>query len=160
MSGKRKRSYRRSTPVGRLRRNADKVARHASLALARMESWRNGKPDRRLEAAKAAARAVLDEAAGLDRILARLERSNYAPPKRSGALRYMTGQHVAVCPKHAAKYRLAFAEMLRKDPGMLKDLVVANVLPSGEVVVRRGKHPFLVAKSHLIPRESHVRREG
>jgi hypothetical protein len=161
MSRKRKRCYRRSTPVGRLRRNVVKVTRHAELALMRMESWRNGKSDQKLEAAKMSVREVIAKTAELDHILGLLEKSNYIPPKRSSVLKYEIGQHVAVGPKHIAKYRLVFAEVLRKDPNMLKDLVVSNILTSGEVVVRRGEcTPFLVAKSHLAAlKESHGKRD-
>lgn len=161
MREKRKRCYRRSTPVGRLRRNVAKVTRHAELALARMESWHNGKSNQKLEAAKVTVHEVLAKTTELDRILGLLEKSNYIPPKRSSALKYEIGQHVAVGPKHVAKYRLAFAEVLKKDPNMLKDLVVSNILVSGEVVVRRGEcTPFLVAKSHLAGlKESHGKRD-
>lgn len=144
------RKYRRSTPVGRLRRNAGKIARHASLVQARLRSW-NGVSDSRVEAAKAIVEEIMSGASRLDGVMKALERANFVPPRRSSALRYSVGQHVAISPKYRGKYALVFAKALRDDRKLLSDLVVSNILPSGEVVVQRGKRsPFVVAKSHLV----------
>jgi hypothetical protein len=87
-----------------------------------------------------------------DRIMEKMERSGFVPPKKSGALVYQIGQHVMISPKARPKYMEVFKQALRDDPSFLDDLVVDNLLPTGEVVVRRGRQlPFMVPKSHLLP---------
>jgi hypothetical protein len=82
----------------------------------------------------------------------KLEKSGFVPPKKSGALVYQIGQRVMISPKARPKYREVFKQALRDDPKLLDDLVVDNLLPTGEVVVRRGKQlPFMTPKSHLLP---------
>ena len=145
------RKYKRSTPVGRLRRNAGKIARHASLVQIRLRSW-NGVSDSRVEAAKVIVDEIMSQASRLDGVMKVLEKAGFVPPRRSSALKYSVGQHVAISPKYQRKYTLVFAKVLRGDRKLLSDLVVSNILPSGEVVVQRGKRsPFVVAKSHLVP---------
>ena len=85
------RQYRRSTPVGRLRSNAAKVTRHASLVQIRIMSWGEVDDERVAQ--------VLNRMSGIqilvseaDRILEKLERSGFVPPKKSGALVYQIGQ--------------------------------------------------------------------
>lgn len=145
------RQYRRSTPVGRLRSNASKMMRHASLVQIRIMSW--GQVDDELVA------QILNRMSGIqvlaseaDKIMERLERSGFVPPKKSGALAYFIGQHVMISPKARPKYMEVFKQALRDDPRFLDDLVVDNLLPTGEVVVRRGRQlPFMLPKSHLLP---------
>ena len=146
-----KKSYKRSTPVGRLRRNTGKISRHAILMQVRLNSWGNGVSDKREIMARVIVGEILDEVSRLDGVMESLEESGFAPPRRSSALRYVIGQHVAIGPKHVDKYGLVFEKILREDPAMLDDLIVSNILPSGEVVVQRGQRtPFLVPKSHLV----------
>ena len=145
------RQYRRSTPVGRLRRNAAKVSRHASLVQIRIMSWGEVVDERVAQ--------ILNRMGGIqalvleaDKIMERLEKSGFVPPKKSGALVYQIGQHVAIAPKARPKYREVFKQALKDDPKFLDDLVVDNLLPTGEVVVRKGKQlPFMTPKSHLLP---------
>ena len=145
------RQYRRSTPVGRLRSNAAKVAHHANLVQLRIMSW--GEVNDELVA------QVMNRMSGIqvlaseaDRIMEKMERSGFVPPKKSGALVYQIGQHVMISPKARPKYMEVFKQALRDDPSFLDDLVVDNLLPTGEVVVRRGRQlPFMVPKSHLLP---------
>ena len=147
------RQYRRSTPVGRLRRNAAKVIRHASLVQVRMASWGKVDDDRvsQIDSRMGGIRVLASEA---DRIMERMERSGFVPPKKSGALVYQIGQHVMISPKARPKYMEVFKQALREDPRLLDDLVVDNLLPTGEVVVRRGwQLPFMLPKSHLLPRD-------
>ena len=147
------RQYRRSTPVGRLRSNAAKVTRHASLVQIRIMSWGEVDDERVAQ--------VLNRMSGIqvlvseaDKILEKLERSGFVPPKKSGALVYQIGQHVMISPKARPKYMEVFKQALREDPRLLDDLVVDNLLPTGEVVVRRGwQLPFMLPKSHLLPRD-------
>ena len=158
---KSKKIYRRSTPVGRLRRNASKIARHATLVFIRLISWKNGvNSDKRLLEAEEIVSEILEEASRLDVVMGRLEKSKFVPPKRSNALSFEIGQHVAIGPKYRDKYGLVFAKFLGEDPLLLDDLVISNILPTGEVVVQRKQRtPFLVSKSHLVERSEDVRRK-
>jgi len=150
-NGKHKlRQYRRSTPVGRLRRNTAKVARHASLVQVRIESW-GEVADERVAQVNSRMGGILVLASEADKILGRIERSGFVPPKKSGALVYQIGQRVMISPKARSKYRVVFKRALKEDPKFLDDLVVDTLLPTGEVVVRRGKQlPFMTPKSHLL----------
>ena len=144
------RRYKHSTPVGRLRRNASKIAWHTSLVQTRLRSW-NGTSDKRVVAARIIADEIMTIAARLDDTMKALEQTNFTPPRRSSALRYSVGQHVAISPKYKHKYGLVFAQALKIDQQLLNDLVISNILPSGEVVVQKGQRsPFVVAKSHLV----------
>ena len=147
------RQYRRSTPVGRLRRNVAKVVRHASLVQARLISW-GGMDDDRVSQIDARMGGIRVLAAEADRIMVRMERSGFVPPKKSGALVYQIGQPVMISPKARMKYKSVFKQALKADPRLLDELVVDQLLPTGEVVVRRGKQlPFMTPKSHLLPRD-------
>ena len=149
MSKRTKRPYRKSTPVGRLRRNADKVCQHASLLRSRAASW--GAGDERVAAVERLAGSVVAKAREIDGHLASLEESGFTPPEKQRSVNWEVGQMVAVSPKFRAKYEAAFPDELKRDPGYLDELVVENVPPSGEVVVRRrGRRPFLVPKTHLV----------
>lgn len=145
------RQYRRSTPVGRLRRNALKVSRHASLIQDRIASWGEVDDERVLQV-RSRMGGILVLASEADKIMEKLEKSGFVPPKKSGALVYQVGQHVAIAPKARSKYRVVFKQAMKDDPKFLDDLVVDNLLPTGEVVVRRGRQlPFMTPKSHLLP---------
>ena len=137
--------------MGRLRRNAAKVVRHASLVQARMASWGDVKDERILQIdARMGGIKVL--AAETDKIMESMERSRFVPPKKSSSMVYLVGQRVMISSKSRSKYRKVFKRALRDDPRFLHDLVVDNLLPTGEVVVRRGRHlPFMVPKGHLQP---------
>jgi hypothetical protein len=95
---------------------------------------------------------ILVLASEADKIMEKLEKSGFVPPKKSGALVYQVGQHVAIAPKARSKYMAVFKQAMKDDPKFLDDLVVDNLLPTGEVVVRRGRQlPFMTPKSHLLP---------
>jgi hypothetical protein len=149
---KKKRRYRRSTPVGRLRRNVQKIGRHAGLMKARITAWKAEMPELSLVLSKI--EGVEGAVATMDGALESLEKSNWSPPPRSSALEFVPGQHVAISPKHRQDYESVFEDVLKDDPDMLDDLVVDKVLESGKIVVRRGKRtPFPVSKSHLVEAE-------
>jgi hypothetical protein len=144
-----KRPYRRSTPIGRLRRNADKVSQHASLLRSRVSSW--GSSDERVVSVERMASLVVAKSTEIDVLLADLENTGFVPPEKQRSVKWEVGQRVAVSLKFRPKYEAAFPEDLRRDPGYLDELVVENSLPTGEVVVRRrGRSPFLVPKTHLV----------
>jgi hypothetical protein len=147
-----KRPYRKSTPIGRLRRNADKVSQHASLLKSRVSSWATD--DARVAEVEKLVASVVVKASEVNELLAELEDSGFVPPGKLRAVTWVAGQKVAVGRKFRAKYEAAFPVDLERDSGYLDELVVENVLPSGEVVVRRrGRSPFLVPKTHLVEAE-------
>jgi hypothetical protein len=151
---KTKRPYRKSTPIGRLRRNADKVSQQVALLRVRLSSW--GSSDERVAALEKLAGSVLVRAGELDGLLADLESSGFSPPEKQRSVTWELGQRVAVGGKFRAKYEIAFRVELERDAGYLDDLVVDSILPSGEVAVRRrvrsphGWGRFLVPKTHLV----------
>jgi DNA-binding MarR family transcriptional regulator len=154
MGKKSNKKYRRSTPVGRLRRNATKIARHASLVKVRLASW-GPISDKRIVVVKELVAEILEKAATIDRRLNELERNGFVVPKRSSAIFFEKGQMVSIVPKHRPKYRIVFAKILKTDPHMLDGLTVKSILPSGEVVIQRGQRtPFMVSKSHLLKIEA------
>ena len=145
----RKTKYRRSTPVGRLRRNVGQSGYHNSLALAKLRSWQPAL-DRRVDRAIEIASEIAERNAALDGQVATLEEAGFVPPRRWRAYQPEVGHHVRVLDKHRARYRLLFERQLEEDPEMLDDLLVVRVLPSGEVALQRGRRtPFPARKSHL-----------
>jgi hypothetical protein len=150
--GKQKRSYRRSTPIGRLRRNADKIARHARLSQDRLKSWQNGVPNRHMQQSWDILEEIIAKVAHLDSLMGALEASGWTPPKKTGTLHFEPGQHVAIAPGSREKYTLVFGRSLKNDPSLMDDLIIEAVLPSGGISVRRGRGtPCLIpAKSHLV----------
>lgn len=160
---KKLRQYRRSTPVGRLRSNAEKLKRHAALIGNRVRSWGRidescavhveGSHNADFHVSKIVeiVDLILSTVGILDGLLLRLEQSGFVPPKPSSALVYTIGQHVAIAPRFMEKYRSIFESVLKSDPGLLDDLIVDGLPPSGEIVVRRGRRtPFMAPKSHLV----------
>jgi hypothetical protein len=147
-----KKRYRRSTPITRVRRNVEKVAFHARLVLERLESWRTSNCASVLSAI-GLCQDLEHKARLLDDRVADLETTGFVPPKKSAALHFEEGQRVRVTDKHRPKYEQAFAAVLREDPDFLDDLVVVDPsLPTGEVSVQRGKRtPFIARKTHLAP---------
>ena len=140
--------YRRSTPVGRLRRNVQKAARHARLAWERIASWRTDDP--RLKAVGEGAKSVTTISDEMDHALQVLEQEGWEPPVK-GPIAPAAGDRVAVIAKHRAKYAEALNDLLSSDPRALDELVVDRVLTSGELSLRRGKRLVLpaVPRSHV-----------
>jgi hypothetical protein len=149
---KRKRSYKRSTPIGRLRRNADKIARHALLSQDRLKSWQNGVPNPHMQEAWKILESIINKTFQLDSLMDALEKSGWEPPKKTGTIHFEAGQHVAIAPGSRERYALVFGRSLKNDPAFMDDLIVEAVLPSGGISVRRGRGtPCLIpAKSHLV----------
>lgn len=144
-----KRPYRKSTPIGRLRRNADKVCQHSTLLRSRVASW--GSADERVSSIERLASSLVAKSREVDDLLALLEDSGFVPPEKQRVVTWSLGQKVAVGAKFRGKYEVAFREDLQRDAGFLDLLAVEEILPSGEIVVRRrGKSPFLVPKTHLV----------
>jgi hypothetical protein len=162
MGVKKKRPYRKSTPIGRLRRNVDKVLQHSSLLKSRVTSWGVredrvaswGVCEERVAAVEKLAALIFARATELDGLLVVLECSGFVPPEKQRTVKWEVGQRVAVGRKFRAKYEAAFRDVMRGDEGFLDSLVVETILPSGEISVRRrGRSPFLVPKTHLVEAE-------
>jgi hypothetical protein len=144
-----KRSYRKSTPIGRLRRNAVKASQHAELLRARVSSW--GDQDSRVVRVERLAGEVSVKADEVQGLLADLEDSGFVPPEKERSVTWEVGQRVAVGAKFRPKYEELFRDELERDPDYLNDLLVDKVLPTGEIGVRRrGRSPFPVPKTHLV----------
>jgi hypothetical protein len=147
---KTKRPYRKSTPIGRLRRNADKVSKHASLLWSRVSSW-GAVDDERVVTVEKMSSSIMSTSLEVDALLATLEDSGFVPPEKPRTVTWSRGQVVAVARKFRPKYEEAFRDDLRRDSGYLDGLVVVDVLTSGEVVVRRKtRSSFLLPKTHLV----------
>lgn len=150
----RKRRYERSTPVTRLRRNVDKISRHAELCRVRICAWISADSEAcsDLTTAGSLAERIESLATELDSKVAQLELVGYVPQKASEVWRPGDGEKVAIAPKSRQRFETIFASFLKDDPTMLNNLVVRSTLPTGEIVVQRGKRtPFPVRKSHLCP---------
>jgi hypothetical protein len=118
-------------------------------------------PDKLVEKALDVVERILVIAIQLDCIMGELEKSNFVPPKRSSALHFEIGQHVAIAQKYRETYKLMMAPLLEQDPTLLDDLMISNIMPTGKLVVRRGKTPFIAAKCHLvILKDVHVSSQG
>jgi len=149
-SGVSKSAYRRSTPVIRLRRNVDKIERHAVLCQDRLEVWRSS-GDGRVEAALRAVTGVKERVVELLGLVDALERDDFVPPRRMLPWRPSKGDRVKVATEHRGRYEDAYAKVLRSDPNLLDELVVVDLLSSREILVQRGRRtPFIVRKSHVV----------
>lgn len=141
--------YRRSTPVIRLRRNVDKVGRHAELCGDRLAAWRSAESPV-VDGAIESVEKIRTEVGRLAELVDSLDRAGFVPPRRKPVWRPARGERVTVVDEYRSKYQEVYASVLKVDPGMLDDLAVVEQLPSGEVVVQRGRRtPFLVRKGHL-----------
>ena len=143
--------YRRSTPVSRLLRNAEKIVRHTELAIVRLESWKSS-DDPRVLSALEKSHATLDLALEICAKISALDDARFVPPAKDTTWTPATGQHLAIAPAYRQRYQEAMEEVLAEDPTLLDDLVMVKATSSGDIVVRRGRRtPFCVRKSHLVP---------
>lgn len=138
-----KRTYERTTPVGRVLKHLEKARKIANFAAERMSVWEHsGHPE--LLAALAGAReaaVLLDNSSAY---IVRLRDAQWAPPKKSTIVVYAEGDEVRVAEKYRDKYLEIYPVRV------IDNLVVTKCLVSGEIAVSaRDVHPFLVAKSHL-----------
>lgn len=144
----RKRTYERTTPVGRVQKHLAKAQRIASFAVERMQAWEHS-TDQNLIAGLAQARNAV---AGLDAALAhttKLFEEKWTPPKKSTVVTYAEGEDVRITEKYQKKYLQIYPLTT------IDNLVVAKCLPTGEIAVRHGgQSPFIVAKSHIEKRRS------
>jgi hypothetical protein len=138
-----KRTYERTTPVGRVRKHVEKSLRIAIFATERMSAWEHS-TDPSLVAALAHAR---NAAASLTEALKNVDKlfdADWVPPRKATTANFTEGEEVKIADKYRAKYLSIYA------PGVVDNLVVAKCLPTGEIAVRHGSQsPFITAKSHI-----------
>jgi len=148
-----KRHYERSTPVTRLRRNVEKILRHAALSAERLGVWAETDQENfQIRRALDLLGEVTELARKVDELVVDLEELNYVPVRKSAVWQPADGELVRVVGPYRPKFEAIYAEVLKTDPAMLDELVVQSTLPSGDIVVRRGKRtPFSVRKSHIQP---------
>lgn len=140
-------SYERSTPIGRVLKNLDKVKKCNDNALARLSVWAKRAPDDpRLKMVLEYALKVDNAARHAMDVVGVMLSDDWTPPKQSSAIVFEVGEEVKV----ADKYRPKYAEVYKKE--VLDELVVSKIADSGEVVVKNGATQFLTPKSHLVRR--------
>jgi hypothetical protein len=142
--------YKRSTPVIRLRRNVQKLAKHAELCRDRLAVWKSSE-NPIVKLALDAVANVQRHVRGLEERVIELETSKFVPPTRTPTWQPTKGEIVAVATDSKPKFKEIYESVLAEDPRMLDELSVVRTLSTGEVVVRRGKRtPFTIRKSHLV----------
>ena len=143
------RRYKRSTPPIRLHRHVEKMVMHSAIVAGRLEAWRLS-ADPRVEAALKDAHDAWAASQALEGQVLSLVDTEFVPPLRAASWVPEPGQHVCIMDRYRGRYAEMFEKVLGSDPGMLDDLVVEKVLPTGEVMVQRGRRtPFVARKSHL-----------
>jgi hypothetical protein len=137
--------------VGRAVKNLTKIDKIARLTLDRLRSWGGGAVNEDLAMAISWLEQSMEaniEATSRMYILADID---WAPPKKSASISFGEDDLVQIAPKYRDKYLEVYGTEI------IDDLVVAKVLPSGEIAVRHGrKTPFIVAKSHIVLRDQDV----
>ncbi len=151
MAREKKNQYRHTTPVMRLRRNVEKIARHAELCHDRLMVWKRSE-DPVVEQALSLVTAITQQVRDLDEQVEKLDQGGFVPPHRTPAWQPSPGETVRIANAYLAKYAQLYEKILKEDPEFLDGLLVVKVLSTGEVIVRKGKRtPFIVRKSHLVP---------
>jgi hypothetical protein len=145
---KRKRTYERTTPVGRILKHLGKAQRIASFAVERMQAWEHSTDPDLIGGLAQARNAVAGLDASINHVT-RLFSAKWTPPKKSTVVTYAEGEDVRIVEKYKEKYLQIYP------PATIDNLVVAKCLPTGEIAVRHGgQSPFIVAKSHIEKRRS------
>lgn len=138
-----KRTYERTTPVGRVRKHVEKSLRIANFATERMSAWEHS-TDPSLVAALAHARNATASLSEALTNVNKLFEAEWVPPKKLTTLNFTEGEEVKISDKYKEKYLQIYAA------NVVDNLVVAKCLPTGEIAVRHGSQsPFIVAKSHI-----------
>ncbi|HAW09989.1 MAG TPA: hypothetical protein DCX12_02745 [Chloroflexi bacterium] len=146
----RRRKYTKTTPVIRLRRNVEKIGRHAELGRERLLAWKSDDPD--VAAALALTEKIEADARDLVGRVVALEKKGFCPTRHYNVWAPAVGEVVRITEEYRSKYEAIYASVLESDSRMLDELVVHSTLPTGEIVVQRNKKtPFAVRKSHLAP---------
>jgi hypothetical protein len=147
--GGRKRRYERTTPIGRAQKNLIKVSKALALVKSRLASWGasenigdKGDSDK-LGKAMTYVVGTSDMLSEAMSALSVLEKSGFVPAKRSSVLTFKADDEVQIIEKYREKYLEVYT------PEIIGALVVAKMLPSGEIAVKHGKTALIVPKSHL-----------
>lgn len=144
----RKRTYERTTPVGRVRKHLVKSLKIGEFSVARMQAWEHS-TDEDLIAALAHARNGVANFTESLKYIAKLFEKNWTPPKKSTTVTFSEGEEVRINDKYREKYLQIYPAT------HIDSLIVAKCLPSGEIAVRHGSQsPFIVAKSHIEKRRT------
>lgn len=142
--------YRRSTPVIRLRRNVEKLAKHAVLCRDRLVSWKAAKHpivDNALTVV-ASMESIIGQ---LDGQVGELEKIGFVPPRKVAVWVPEEGDVARVADHYLPQFAEIYASVLQEDPDMPNELVVLKCTAKGGVVVQRRKRmPFAIRKSHLV----------
>jgi hypothetical protein len=144
-----KRQYRRSTPIGRVKKHVAKAMQLTTLSISRMQGWQKVRSDNHLEVAlELAHKAALALSDTFDRLEVLVKR-NWTPPSKPTTVNFDEGDEVTIAGKYSDRYLQIYPV------SVLKALVVTKVLPGGGIAVKHGdRSPFIVAKSHLEKRRS------
>lgn len=144
-----KRKYRRSTPVGRVRKNLEKIGKVAQLVMVRLKLWSSSQSkqtskssDRIASLCEQMDRLMSSNDAALA-IVADLEKRGWVPPRPSSVIVFEKGIKVKIGRRFKSKYRVIYSDEV------LNNLVVFENLKTGEIAVEYGQTVFMVPKSHL-----------
>lgn len=149
----RRRSYERTTPVGRVKKHLEKAFRIASFAAQRMQAWEHA-TDTDLIAGLAHARNAVSGLENALKSVGKLFDVDWTPPKKATSVSYSEGEDVRIAAKYRDKYLQIYPT------SVIDNLVVAKCLPTGEIAIRHGSSsPFIVAKSHVEKRTKVIRKE-
>lgn len=144
----RKRTYERTTPVGRVQKHLAKATRIADFAVERMSAWEHS-TDTDLIAGLAQARNAVASLNASMAHVTKLFEARWTPPKKSTTVTYTEGEEVRIAEKYREKYLQLYPITT------IDHLVVAKCLQTGEIAVRHGSQsPFIVAKSHIEKKRS------
>lgn len=141
-----RRPYRRSTPLGRARKNFERIGRAAEVVAKRISVW---DPQGRSEVLSSADRAkqILARAQEGEKFLRVLEKLNFVPRRKSGPA-FDPGTAVTIVPRCREKYKEIYSAKV------LGSLRVVSTLKSGEVAVMAFGSKFMVPRSHIERRKT------
>lgn len=149
--GRAKRTYRRTTPIGRALNHVTKAKSVSHYVLSRLANWEHS-ANLNLTQAISKIRLALANLQSAEIDLGRLKESDWQPPRKQTNVAYEIGDDVEIAEKHQGKYLHVYKIEV------IKDLRVTKVLPTGEIAVEHshGKDTakFIVPKTHLCRRGS------
>lgn len=140
----RKRTYERSTPIGRLHKHLLKALKIASFAGERIKTWLADKPDEQLAEIESLASEASQKLLSAAEKAEGLDRKKWQPPKKKSAPSFAVGDAVKISEAHRREYLQIY------EARTIDSLVVIKVLDTGAVGVSDGKQTFKAAKSHLV----------
>lgn len=140
----RKRTYERSTPIGRVHKHLLKAYKVASFAGERVKAWlQDGSEIRLVEI-----QTLVEE--GSEKLLLAagkaetLGQTKWQPPKKKASVTFAVGDAVKICEAQRKIYLQIY------DAKTVDSLVVVKLLDTGAVGVSDGNQTFKAPKSHLV----------